>query len=125
MSCRLHRMNPHNFNTLLKADTGGQSEEIVGRWLNKQTEAVRSEIVLATKLSFPKGPTPNMRGTGRKWVNTAVDGSLKRLGVKTIDLLYIHVVDSSVDVDRVAMTFRDLIASGKIHHWGLSNFAGF
>jgi len=54
-----------------------------------------------------------------------IDGCLERLQTKFIDLFYIHIVDTSVDVDRVVMTFRDAIASGKINHWGLSNFAGY
>ena len=107
------------------ADTSGESERIVGRWLAKQTQDVRDELVVATKLTLPQGPTPNLRGAGRKWVNAAVNRSLERLGLETIDLMYLHTVDESVDVDRVVMTFRNLIASGKVTHWGLSNFAGY
>jgi aryl-alcohol dehydrogenase-like predicted oxidoreductase len=53
-------------------------------------------------------------------IRDAVDGSLKRLGIETIDLLYQHRVDPDVPIEDVAGTVRDLIAQGKVKHFGLS-----
>src|SRR5207237_4160379 len=53
-------------------------------------------------------------------IREAVDGSLKRLGIETIDLLYQHRVDPNVPIEDVAGTVRDLVAEGKVKHFGLS-----
>jgi aryl-alcohol dehydrogenase-like predicted oxidoreductase len=100
------------------------NEELVGEAL----KPVRDRVVIATKFGFNLSPGFDPRGmTGPPGVNSrpeqikqAVEGSLKRLGVETIDLLYQHRVDPSVPIEDVAGTVKELIEQGKVKHFGLS-----
>ena len=96
------------------------NEELVGEALRE----VRDRVVIATKFGFDIDPaTGENRGglTSRPdHIRSAVEGSLKRLGVETIDLLYQHRVDPEVPIEDVAGTVRELIAEGKVKHFGLS-----
>jgi aryl-alcohol dehydrogenase-like predicted oxidoreductase len=78
-----------NFIDTADGYNAGRSEEIVGRAIKAQ----RSWWVLATKCANPTGEGPNARGVSRRHVFDAVDGSLRRLGVDVIDLLYLHKED--------------------------------
>ena len=96
-----------------------ENEEVVGEALRP----VRDQVVIATKFGFDIDPaTKENRGvTSRpERIRQAVEGSLQRLGVETIDLLYQHRVDPDVPIEDVAGTVRDLIAEGKVKHFGLS-----
>jgi aryl-alcohol dehydrogenase-like predicted oxidoreductase len=96
-----------------------ENEEIVGDALRP----FRDEVVIATKFGFDFDPeTRENRGVNSRpeHVRQAVEGSLKRLGVETIDLLYQHRVDPNVPIEDVAGTVRDLIAEGKVKHFGMS-----
>lgn len=95
----------------------GRSEEVVGRVVKSK----RDHWVLATKLAQPTGSGPNDRGLSRRNMVAATDASLKRLGTDHIDITYIHRVDASVPWTEVARSFGDLIRSGKLRYWGLSN----
>src|SRR5215470_7619861 len=66
--------------------SGGQSEEMVG----KAIAGRRDDLVLATKASLPMGDERNHRGGSRRWLVTALDDSLRRLGVDHVDLYQIH-----------------------------------
>jgi aryl-alcohol dehydrogenase-like predicted oxidoreductase len=95
------------------------NEEVVGEALRP----VRDRVVIATKFGFDIDPeTRENRGvTSRpERIRQAVEGSLRRLGVETIDLLYQHRVDPDVPIEDVAGTVRDLIAEGKVKHFGMS-----
>ena len=95
------------------------NEEVVGEALRP----VRDQVVIATKFGFDIDPkTGQNHGVSSRpeHIRRAVDGSLKRLGVETIDLLYQHRVDPSVPIEDVAGTVRDLIAEGKARHFGMS-----
>ena len=103
------------------ADTygNGLSEDYIARAFPKN----RDEIVIATKFGFGIDPqTRKNRGiTSRPdHIRQAVEGSLKRLGIETIDLLYQHRVDPNVPIEDVAGTVRDLIQQGKVKHFGMS-----
>jgi aryl-alcohol dehydrogenase-like predicted oxidoreductase len=95
----------------------GRSEEVTGRIVRSK----RDHWVLASKCAQPTGPGPNDRGLSRRHIVSAVDASLRRLGVDHIDIEYIHRVDLSVPWEDVATTFGDLIRAGKLRYWGLSN----
>jgi aryl-alcohol dehydrogenase (NADP+) len=97
---------------------GGESERITGRLIAPR----RSHWVLATKLANPTGPGPNERGLSRRHMLTAVDASLERLGTDWIDLLYLHRDDESTPMEEVLATLGQLIASGKVRYFGVSNF---
>ncbi len=85
----IHRALDHGINTIDTADVyGGEggTEEIVGRALRGR----RNDVVLATKFSGPMGPEANQRGSSRRWIVSAVEGSLRRLGMDHIDLHQVH-----------------------------------
>ncbi len=85
-------------------------------------QPLRERVVIATKFGFTFGQDGkqqilNSRPDHIRW---AVEGSLKRLRTEVIDLLYQHRVDPEVPIEDVAGTVRDLIAEGKVKHFGLS-----
>ncbi|GMA34349.1 hypothetical protein GCM10025876_05530 [Demequina litorisediminis] len=82
---------------------------------------VRDRVVLATKFGFDLG-SGSMGGPDSRpaTIRAAVEGSLRRLHVETIDLLYQHRVDPQVPIEDVAGTVGELIAEGKARHFGLS-----
>jgi aryl-alcohol dehydrogenase-like predicted oxidoreductase len=95
------------------------NEEVVGEALRP----VRERVVIATKFGFDIDPQSwDNRGVNSRpdHIRRAVEGSLKRLGIDTIDLLYQHRVDPNVPIEDVAGTVRDLIAAGKVRHFGMS-----
>jgi len=95
------------------------NEEVVGEAL----APYRDQVVIATKFGFDIDfDTRENRGFNSRpeRIRLAVEGSLKRLGVETIDLLYQHRVDPAVPIEDVAGAVRDLIAEGKVKHFGLS-----
>lgn len=97
-----------------------ENEKVVGEAL----APFRDRVVIATKFGFDIDPsTGENRGgmTSRPdRIRQAVEGSLVRLGVESIDLLYQHRVDPSVPIEDVAGAVRDLISQGKVKHFGLS-----
>src|SRR5581483_11506728 len=95
------------------------NEELVGEAL----APFRGRVAIATKFGFKPGPD------GGRWsgldsrpehIRRVVEGSLERLRVETIDLLYQHRVDPEVPIEDVAGAVKDLIAQGKVKHFGLS-----
>ena len=96
------------------------NEELVGEAL----EPFRGEIVIATKFGWAPSPGDTSRWTALNsrpaHIREVVDGMLARLRVDAIDLLYQHRVDPDVPIEDVAGTVRDLIAAGKVKHFGLS-----
>jgi aryl-alcohol dehydrogenase-like predicted oxidoreductase len=93
------------------------NEEIVGEAL----APFRKDVVIATKFGF-NIQDGKMAGVNSKpaHIREAVEGSLKRLNIEVIDLLYQHRVDPEVPIEDVAGTVKDLIAEGKVKHFGLS-----
>ncbi len=100
------------------------NEELVGAGL----KPFRDKVVIATKFGFDIAPEgtgegfSRMRGVNSRpeHIRAVAEASLKRLGIETIDLFYQHRVDPSVPIEDVAGTVRDLIAEGKVKHFGLS-----
>jgi len=96
------------------------NEEVVGEAL----APVRERVVIATKFGFRfdsyKDPHPMGLCSRPEYIKQTVDGSLKRLRVDTIDLLYQHRVDPEVPIEDVAGAVKDLIRQGKVKHFGLS-----
>src|SRR4051812_45117777 len=96
-----------------------ENEEVVGEALRP----VRDRVVIATKFGFDIDPeTRESRGVNSRpeRIQQAVEGSLRRLGIETIDLLYQHRVDPNVPIEDVAGTVKELIAQGKVRHFGMS-----
>ncbi len=96
----------------------GESERITGRAL----AASRDDWVLATKAANPMGSGPNQRGLSRRWLISACDASLKRLGLDHIDVYYLHKEDHLTPLDETVRALADLVRSGKIRYVGLSNY---
>ncbi|HEX6755078.1 MAG TPA: aldo/keto reductase [Mycobacteriales bacterium] len=94
------------------------NEELVGEAL----APIRDQVVIATKFGFAFDGQGGQTGVSSRpeHVKRAVDGSLRRLGVATIDLLYQHRVDPEVPIEDVAGTVKELVAEGKVRHFGLS-----
>lgn len=112
-----------NFVDTADVYSAGASEEIVGRWLASRGSA--DEIVLATKGRFPMGDHVNGVGLSRKHLTSALDGSLRRLGVDRIDLYQVHAFDPLTPLDETLRFIDDAVTAGKISYFGLSNFLGW
>ena len=93
------------------------NEEIVGEAL----APVRDQVVIATKFGFNivDGKMAGMNSRPEQ-IRAVADASLKRLGIEVIDLFYQHRVDTAVPIEDVAGAVKDLIAAGKVKHFGLS-----
>ncbi len=105
--------------------------EVYGPYLNEVLvgeglKPFRDKVVIATKFGFDIAPEgqgfARMRGVDSRpaHIREVTEASLKRLGVEVIDLLYQHRVDPNVPIEDVAGTVKDLIAEGKVKHFGLS-----
>jgi aryl-alcohol dehydrogenase-like predicted oxidoreductase len=94
------------------------NEDLVGEAL----EPVRDRVVIATKFGFDLDGAlgPGALDSRPATIRHSVEGSLKRLRTDTIDLLYQHRVDPNVAIEDVASTVKELIAEGKVRHFGLS-----
>jgi aryl-alcohol dehydrogenase-like predicted oxidoreductase len=96
------------------------NEELVGEAL----APFRKQVVIATKFGFNLNPdgSPGWQGLNSQpeHIKQAVEGSLKRLKIETIDLLYQHRVDPDVPIEDVAGAVKELIKAGKVKHFGLS-----
>jgi aryl-alcohol dehydrogenase-like predicted oxidoreductase len=92
------------------------NEELVGEALTP----FRDQVVIATKFGFDLATHPHGLDSRPEHIKQAVEGSLRRLKVETIDLLYQHRVDPNVPIEDVAGAVKELIRQGKVKHFGLS-----
>ncbi len=115
----IDRARAQGVNFLDTADVynDGASERITGAAI----AASRSWWVVATKLANPTEPGPNGSGLSRRYILTAAEASLKRLGLETIDILYAHKEDHTTPLEETVRAFAELVHAGKIRHFGLSN----
>lgn len=102
----------------------GVSEQLVGDWLGERADA-RDQVVLATKGRFPMNDGPNGVGLSRRHLHDALEASLRRLGVESIDLYQLHAWDPLTPIDEYLRFIDDAIGAGKVHYFGLSNFVGW
>jgi aryl-alcohol dehydrogenase-like predicted oxidoreductase len=103
----------------------GVSEEIIGRWLGKQPADIRGQVVLATKGRFAMGEGPNDVGLSRRHLRDALDASLRRLGVESVDLYQLHAFDPHTPLEETLRFLDDAVTAGKISYVGLSNYTGW
>ena len=96
------------------------NEDVVGEAL----QPFRDQVVIATKFGFKKGPNDESRWSDfdsrPEHIREVAEASLKRLRTDRLDLLYQHRVDPKVPIEDVAGTVKELIAEGKVKHFGLS-----
>jgi len=109
-----------NFVDTADVYSSGESEEIVGKALKDR----RDDVVLATKFFMPMGDDVNRRGPSRRWIMTAVEDSLRRLGTDHIDLYQVHRPDPAVDYEETLGALTDLVRQGKVRYIGSSSFSG-
>jgi aryl-alcohol dehydrogenase-like predicted oxidoreductase len=102
----------------------GRSEEIIGRWLSARPD-LRDRLVIATKGRFPMGDGRNDAGLSRTHLGRALDASLRRLGVDTVDLYQAHAWDPLTPIEETLGFFEDVVRAGKIRYAGVSNFLGW
>jgi aryl-alcohol dehydrogenase-like predicted oxidoreductase len=113
-----------NYAYWLTGSQGGESEQLLGRWL--QSRGVGDEILIATKTGGrPAEPTTGISletaGLAPDVVRESVRRSLANLGRERLDLYYAHIPDSAVPIEDEVATFGELVADGLIGAWGLSN----
>ncbi|MDP9238396.1 MAG: aldo/keto reductase [Chloroflexota bacterium] len=99
---------------------GGVSEEIIGRWMKARGN--RGSIVLATKVRGEMWSGDDGQGLSRAHITRAVEDSLRRLKVETIDLYQCHWPDERTPIEETLTVFGELVAAGKVRYVGASNF---
>ncbi|WP_040308659.1 aldo/keto reductase [Asticcacaulis biprosthecium] len=125
-----YRSKGGNFVDTADIYSGGGSEILVGQFV-KETGS-RDEIVLSTKFGFNAsasplaaphtgGGNPNSGGAGAKNIHRALEASLGRLGTDYIDLYWMHIWDAVTPAEEVVQTLGDLVRSGKIRYYALSD----
>lgn len=98
----------------------GRSEELVGGYIG--AGSLRDDLVLATKYTFNPNPgRPLLGGNSRKNMHRALEGSLRRLRTDYVDLYWMHAWDQVTPIDEVLESMGDLIRTGKIRYFGLSD----
>jgi aryl-alcohol dehydrogenase-like predicted oxidoreductase len=117
----IHRALELGITFLDTADVYGPflNEELVGRAIRGR----RDQVVLATKFGIVRDPkNPNVRGVSGKpeYVRQSCEGSLRRLGVETIDLYYQHRVDPETPIEETVGAMAQLVKEGKVRYLGLS-----
>lgn len=97
----------------------GAAEEVLGPILR---ELPRDALVLATKVYFPMGDSPNERGLSRKHIRDQVHHSLRRLQLDYIDLYQCHRYDDNTPLEETCGMMNDLIRAGTVLYWGVSEW---
>ncbi|GAA5113496.1 aldo/keto reductase [Pseudonocardia adelaidensis] len=113
-----------NFVDTANVYSRGVSEEIIGRWLEKRP-GVRDRVVIATKGRFSMGEGPNDVGLSRVGLTRALEASLRRLQVDSVDLYQAHAWDALTPLEETLRFFDDAVRAGKIRYAGVSNFLGW
>jgi len=99
----------------------GQSETVLGAILGDR----RPDVVLATKAGAAFGDRPWERGASRRWLMTAIEGSLRRLRTDWVDLYQIHFPDPTTPIEETLRALDDMVRAGKVRYVGTSNFAAW
>ena len=103
----------------------GRSEEIIGRWFASRPADVTDRVVLATKGRFPQAADPNGAGLSARHLTRALEASLRRLGLESVDLYQVHAFDPLTPLEETLRTLDGFIRAGRIRYYGLSNFTGW
>jgi voltage-dependent potassium channel beta subunit len=100
----------------------GRSEEVMGSAI-AQLGWPRWSYVISTKLFWGIHDAVNMRTTlNRKYLLQAIDGSLERLGLEFVDLVFCHRNDPRTPIEETVWAMSDIVASGRAHYWGTSEW---
>ena len=109
------------FDTADSYGPAGLSEEYLGRALDSR----RHDVVIATKFASQMGEGPMRSGASRRYIMSAAEDSLRRLGTDYIDLYQMHFPDPHTPLEETIRALDDLVRSGKVRYIGNSNFAGW
>jgi aryl-alcohol dehydrogenase-like predicted oxidoreductase len=99
----------------------GRSEEILGALMRGH----RDDLVITTKCFNPMGEDVNARGTSRRHVIRAVEGSLKRLQTDRVDVLFLHQFDKLTPIEESMRALEDMVRAGKVLYPAVSNWAAW
>ena len=111
-----------NFFDNAEAYAGGESERIMGAAIAELGWS-RSSYVISTKVFFGLNDDVNMRNTlNRKYLLQSIDGSLERLGLDFVDLLFCHRADPSTPIEETVWAMSDIVSSGRALYWGTSEW---
>jgi aryl-alcohol dehydrogenase-like predicted oxidoreductase len=108
------------YSTWIPGHIGGESESIIGNWIARTGK--RDKVVLATKVGLDMGE--GKKGLASKYINLAVEDSLRRLQTDYIDLYQAHTDDIETPLEETLETFDRLIKAGKVRLIGASNYKG-
>ncbi len=109
-----------NFWDNAEAYAGGESEQIMGDAV-KELGWKRHEYVMSTKVYWGIHGGVNMSNTlNRKYLMQAIDGSLERMSLDFVDILYCHRADAETPIEETVWAMSDIISQGKAHYWGTS-----
>jgi len=112
-----------NFFDNAEVYAGGKSETIMGQAV-KELGWPRESFVISTKLYWGLREGPNTKNTlNRKYLMHGIDGSLERLGLDFVDLLFCHRPDPETPIEETVWAMSDIIASGKALYWGTSEWS--
>lgn len=111
-----------NFFDNAEVYAGGESERIMGQVID-DLGWERSTFVISTKFYWGIDDGVNTRNTlNRKYLMQAIDGSLERLGLDFVDLVYCHRSDKNTPIEETVWAMHDIVASGKALYWGTSEW---
>ena len=111
-----------NFFDNAEAYAGGRSEILMGQALQELGWA-RDSYVISTKFFWGLSDGPNTRNTlNRKYLMQAIDGSLERLGLDFVDLVFCHRADPETPIEETVWAMSDMVSSGKALYWGTSEW---
>lgn len=105
------------YSTWVPGHRGGESEEMIGKWLKRG--GARDKLVIATKVGMPM---PDGKGLSKAHILASAEASLKRLNTDYIDLYQAHIDDVSVPLEETLAAFAQLIEQGKVRAIGASNY---
>jgi len=107
------------YSTWVQGNSGGESEAIIGEWL--QSRGRRDRVVIATKVGSDMGQ--GRKGLSARYIRTAVEDSLRRLQTDHIDLYQSHQDDPETAQEETLQAYAELIRAGKVRAIGASNFS--
>ena len=106
------------------SNPGGVAEEIIGRWMKKES-IQRDRVILATKVRGNMGGGPDDEGLSRGHILKSVEASLRRLQTDYLDLYQAHWPDEQTPIEDTLRAFDDLVKQGKVRAVGASNYAAW
>lgn len=103
----------------------GEAEKVIGRWFAARPRDVTDKVFLNTKGRAGASEDPNGVGASRRYLHRALNSSLERLGVETVDLYQLHASDLKTPFEETLSFLDEAVKAGKVHYIGLSNFTGW